>query len=278
MTVAKKINYDIRNIHDCIVQASEDYQKISKAEKKKLYREGLDRVQKNPDLKEILSMDHIHGYDVKGVKNFARIGILPPELIVIDERIRDMCLNQFWMGNPITRVNDFARCPAYGNRPCCPPFSPSSRKTKKLLDRSDVFVMLQTKLIGNEALPVQTEGPKSEASPDPYWNWQYGTMLKLEEDLKSALGKSRVLAKYGAGPCVICGVTGCTMDETCKQPDKKFCAVESVGMAAGQMCTDMAYLSGDKRWEINWIKRWTLPTQTPEKFKFVFGLALKVPN
>jgi hypothetical protein len=115
MKAAGKINYDIRNIHDCIVQATEDYQKINKKEKKKLYREGLDRVQQNPDLKEILSMDHIHGYDVKGVKNFARIGILPPELIVIDERIRDMCLNQFWMGNPITRVNDFARCPAYGN-------------------------------------------------------------------------------------------------------------------------------------------------------------------
>lgn len=267
MAVSRKINYDISNIHDCIVEDREDYQRIGQGEKKKLYRDRINRAQKNPELKEILSMKHIHGYDVKDVENFARIGILPPELIIVDERIRDMCLNQFWLTNPITRVKAFGRCPAYNNRPCCPPLSPSPKDTRKLLDRSDIFVMLQSKLLGNEAIMT-----------DPHWGWQYDTVLKLEEELKSALGKSKVLAKYGAGPCVICGPIGCTRDETCKHPDKKFCAVESVGMAVGQMCRDMTYLSGDKRWEINWIKNWSLPTQTLNKFKLTFGLALKLPN
>jgi predicted metal-binding protein len=266
MAVARKINYDIGNIQDSIVDANEWYQKIKQAEKKRLYREKLKLVNKDPRLKEILSMKHIYENDVKGVKNFARLGIMPPELIVVDERIRDMCLNQFWLSNPITRVKDFGRCPAYDHRPCCPPRSPSSKVTRKLLDRSDIFVMLQSKLIGNREIG------------DPHWKWQYETVEKLEEELKSLLGKSRVLAKYGAGPCVICGPAGCTMTKDCRYPDKKFCAVESVGMAVGQMCRDMALFTGARRWDIRWIRNWTLPTQTPQQFRLVFGLAIRLPQ
>jgi len=38
----------------------------------------------------------------------------------------------------------------------------------------------------------------------------------------------------------------------------------------------LALLTGDKAWELKWIKHWGLPTMTLKKWKVNFGLAVKL--
>jgi hypothetical protein len=40
----------------------------------------------------------------------------------------------------------------------------------------------------------------------------------------------------------------------------------------------MALVTGNKAWEIKWIKHFGLPNMTPKKWKVVFGLAVKLPT
>jgi predicted metal-binding protein len=265
MKFADRINYSIDNIERSIVADAEVGTKYSEAEKKKLYREKEKLVNKFPALKKLLDIRTIHKFPIKGVENFGRIGFLPGKLVISDDRIKDMCRNQFWTTFLTTKkkgANRFTRCPGLEKRSSCPYFTPPAKKIRETLDQADIFITLQTKLF-NELGPVQ---------------WEFQTINKLREEVESILGKKAVLQQFGAGPCQVCYPDPCLEMGKCRHPRKKAPALEAMGIPVGQLCRDMSLLTGDKAWEITWIKHFGLPNMTPKKWKVIFGLSVKLPK
>ncbi len=266
MDFPKRINYSIDNIERSIVADSEVGNKYTKAQKKKLHNEKKKLLNNYPELKEIIDMRHIYKYPIEGVKNFGRVAVLPPEIVISDNRIKDMCQNQLWTSFVSQKTNKresrFTRCPGLETRSSCPYFSPPAKKVRGLLDRSDIFIALQSKLF-NEFGHVQ---------------WEFKTINRLREDIEGVLGKKAIIQQFGAGPCQSCYPHHCLEYGKCRTPERQTPALESMGIPVGQLCRDTAYLTGEKAWEIKWIKHFGLPNMTPKKWKVVFGLAVKLPG
>ena len=266
MTFANRINYSIDNIERSIVADTLVGTKYSNSQKKKLYREKEKALNKFPELEKIINIRHIHKYPIKGVKIFSRIGIIPSKFVISDNRIKDMCQNQFWTAFRRQRKRKgelrFTRCPGLEQHSSCPYFSPPAEKVREKLDKADIFIALQTKLF-NEVKDIE---------------WEYLTINRLREEVESLIGKKAIIQQFGAGPCQSCHPLPCLGMGKCRDPRKQAPALESMGVPVGQLCRDMALLTGDKAWEIKWIKHFGLPNMTPKKWKVLFGLAVKLPT
>ena len=89
MKFDNRINYSIDSIERSIVADNPISKKYSDAQKKKLYQQQLKMLDKHPGLKKMISLRYIYKYPIKGIKNWGRIGIVPPEIIISDDRIKD---------------------------------------------------------------------------------------------------------------------------------------------------------------------------------------------
>jgi predicted metal-binding protein len=270
MNFADRINYSIDNIERSIVADNPLSTKYSDAEKKKLYRGKEKLVNKFPPLKKLLDIRTIYKFPIDGVKNFGRIGFLPSELVITDDRIKEMCRNMLWTtfgsqkerGKGKRGPKRFTRCPGLEKHSSCPYFTPPAKKVREKLDEADIFIALQTKLF-NEVQDVR---------------WQFLTINKLREEVETVLGKKAILQQFGAGPCQTCFPEPCLEMGKCRNPKKRVPALEAMGIPVAQLCRDMSLLTGKKAWEIKWIKHWGLPNMTPKKWKVAFGLAVKLPE
>ncbi|MCP4715815.1 MAG: hypothetical protein GY868_11915, partial [Deltaproteobacteria bacterium] len=220
-------------------------------------------VASHPELSSILSLKHIRSYPIKGSRFFARIGILPPELVVVDQRIKDLCSLPFWTRyeDPAGKVyQHFNKCPGVGRLPGCPPNSPDVAKVQTKIDSSDLFIVLQTKL--------QAER----------WDtrWKFDVLHRLAKDIRAALNREAVKEIYGSGPCTACRKQDCMHELPCKSPSLKTISLESMGICVDRLCSDLALLSGDKRWQLTWLKHFGLPQQTPKQWKYVEAIAVKL--
>ena len=73
----------------------------------------------------------------------------------MDSRIQDMCSLPFWTYYG-SGDGSFSRCAGVGVFSCCPPFSLKAEKVQALLDKADIFVVLQTRAavnVGNDPGP-----------------------------------------------------------------------------------------------------------------------------
>jgi hypothetical protein len=266
MNYADRINYSIDNIERSIVADNPIGTKYTNSQKKKLYQEKEKKLNKFPELKKIINIPHIHKYPIKGVAIFSRIGILPGKLVISDDRIKDMCQNQFWTSfrrqRKRLRERRFTRCPGLTQHSSCPYFTPPAKKVREKLDKADIFIALQTKLF-NEVKHVE---------------WEFLTINRLREEIEALLGKKAIIQQFGAGPCQACHPLPCLGMGKCRNPRRKAPALEAMGVPVGQLCRDMALVTGNKAWEIKWIKHFGLPNMTPKKWKVVFGLAVKLPT
>ena len=259
------VNYSVKNIIYSILEDNPKARKYSDAKKKKLYNNCLNYLNKCPELKKILSIAHIRKYPVKGVNFFARIGVIPPELVIVDERIKNMCTLPYW-----TLYNDkkgniyrgFGKCPGHGWLPSCPPNSPSVEKVQKILDQSDFFIVLQTKLLSERGDTM----------------WKFTVLHRLAHEIEKVLGKKSVTGKYGSGPCTACKSQNCIYNKPCKSPELKTISLESMGICVERLCTDLALLTGQNAWKITWLKHFGLPQQTPKKWKYVEAISVKMPK
>jgi hypothetical protein len=261
-----RINYFIDNVERSIAADNPLSVRYTNEQKKKIYQQKLKMLANYPELKKIIDIKHIHNYPIEGVKNWGRIGIIPPEIVISDDRIKDMCRYQFWTGfvrrTRKKREWRFTRCPGLESASACPYFTPPAKKVRELLDRSDIFIVMQTKLFADYG-GVQ---------------WEFKTITRFREDVQKVLGKRAVLQTFGAGPCQICYPRGCLENGKCRNMALQVPSMEAMGIPVGRLSRDMALLMGNKAWEIKWIKNWGLPTMTPKKWKVHFGLAVKLPE
>jgi predicted metal-binding protein len=259
------INYSVRAIIDCILSDNFRAKKYSCRKKTYIYNELLIKTSKVPELKSVLTPSHIKSYRIEGAELFARIGILPPELVIVDERFKNMCCMPYWTvykGSDGGAYKHFGRCPGYGWLPGCPPQSPPVESVQAVLDRADIFIVLETKLLSER------------------WKvgWKFAVLHRLARDIEAVLGKGTVIERYGSGPCNACTAQPCLHSQPCAAPKLKTISLESMGICVDRLCSDLALLTGDPRWRLTWLKHFGLPQQKPEKWKYVEALAVKLPE
>jgi len=259
------INYSIKNIIQCILEDNPKSHEYTLAQKRSLFKERSEFLHKHPKLEKILSVSHIHRYPIKGTHHFARISILPPELIVIDQRIKDMCTLPFWTtgkdknGKP---YRWFGKCPGYNYLPGCPPNSPSVKKTQEMLNHSDLFIVLQTRLISERGIV----------------RWHFLVLHKLAHEIEKIFGTGSVIEKFGSGPCTACNTQPCLRGKPCRNPSLKTFSLESMGICVESICSDLCLLTGQRAWKLKWLKHFGYPQQSPMQWKYVEALAIKLPR
>jgi predicted metal-binding protein len=258
-------NYSIKNVIDSILEDNLKARKLTKTRKGLLYKNSLKALEKNPELKKLISLSRIKNYPYDGAKNFARIGILSPEMVIVDQRIKDMCMMPHWILRPDAggkQTKTFGRCPGYGNLPGCPPNTTPVEEVEAKLKKADLFIVLQTHLISKSG---------------DLAGWKFHVLNRLKRDIEKALGKGAVVEKYGSGPCVACKTISCMTGKPCKTPKLKTVALESMGICVDRLCNDLAELTGQNAWKIKWMKHFGFPQQKPKSWKYVEALAVKLP-
>jgi predicted metal-binding protein len=258
-----KSNYSIENIAQSIVKDNPTGKNHSERDKKELYEERLQLLVDLPKLQEIINLEHIHTYDIPWAKRIARLAIVPPQIIVVDSRIQDMCYLPFWTYYG-SEEGSFGRCAGVGAFSCCPPFNAKAEKVQGLLDKSDIFLVLQTRMAS------------MIGSGDP--SGQFKVINRLTDEINSLLGKRAVVQKFGGGPCFACYPETCEGEGKCNAPHLKVPSLEGMGLCVDQLCKDLSFLTGDRAWKITWIKGFGTNDQTPKRFKGVSGLAINLKS
>ncbi len=254
-------NYSIEAIAQSIVKDHPVSQKYTDDDKKRMHREGQEKVEALPDLKALLSLDHIHSYENTFTPYLKRLAIIPPEIVVADSRIQDMCALPYWSYYGTEGEGSFGPCSGIGAFSCCPPFSLKADKVQVKLDKSDLFLVMQT-----QTRDFGVDEPGDQAK----------TINRLEKEITEILGKGSVVQKFGGGPCLACAPEPCECEGKCRAPENKVPALESLGVCVDQICKDCALLTGDNTWPITWIKGFGGPNQSPMQSKATIALAVKL--
>ena len=260
---ALPINYSIENMVRCIEEDNAAGNRYTEAEKMALYADCRRRVDANPKLKRVLSLSHVRNCRVPGAEWIARIGVLPPQCVVVDRRIKELCALPFWLhgedkdGKPVKR---FGKCPGYDFLPGCPPHSIPAGEVEERLKKADILVVLQTKLLSESGIA-----------------WKFRLLRRLASDIEKAAGKGAVVERYGSGPCGACKIQSCLSREPCASPALRTEALESMGISVDRICRDLAALTGQKAWEIRWIRHFGFREQTPKEWKYVMALGVRLP-
>jgi predicted metal-binding protein len=254
-------NYSIENIAQSIVRDSEAGKKYSNEDKSKLYEQGLTLLENFPKLKEIICLEHLRGYDNAWVEKLARLAVMPPQIIIADSRIQDMCYLPFWSYYG-SGEGSFGRCAGVGNFSGCPPFNLKAEKVQERLNKADIFLVLQTRL------------GSMHGTTDP--GEQFRTLNRLTDEINSLMGKGTVVQKFAGGPCFACFPEVCEGGGKCEAPHLKIPSLEGMGICVDQLCKDAAFLTKDESWKITWIKGFGTSDQKPKKMKGTVGLAISL--
>jgi len=259
-----QIAYGIEAIHDSIVTDTDIFRKYSSNSKKiSLYREKKKILDKYPELKEIISAKFVSSLDKARGKFVGKVDWLPPQLVMTDQRIREMCRNMFTYSDDYVKKTGlrFGPCPGLEKMSGCPMFSPGPKEIRPKLDKADIFIAMQSKdFIKRDQIP----------------GWHSVIMIKLKREIEKLLGEGSVTDAFGAGPCQLCHPQPCLAGGKCRSPKLHLYSLESVGIPVGQLCKDIALVSGNDDWKITWIKYFNTPRQTSNKWKLTSGLAVKL--
>ena len=264
MSEQPQVAYNIEVIHDCIVNDTDIYRKFKSKDKKlTLYRKRKKLLDKHPEVKTMIDPKFVSSLNPKRGTYVDKVAWMPPELIITDQRIREMCRNLFAYPKVYVKKTGlrFGSCPGFEKLSACPMFSPSPEEARAKLDKGDIFIALQSKNF--------IEGPEIPG-------WQDFLIRKLKKEIELVKGEGSVTATFGAGPCQVCHPNPCLGGGDCRIPEERLFALESVGIPVGQLCKDMALFTGNDDWRIRWIKYTGTPRQKPKRWKTTGGLAVRL--
>jgi len=257
------VNYSIKNIIASILSDVPAARRFSADRKRRLYRSALRSLEDYPRLQALLNARRIRAYPFDGSRFFARVAVLPPELVVVDERFQNLCCLPYWTvysdgkGHAYRR---FDRCPGYGKLPGCPPKARPVAEVKKLLDRSTHVIVLQTKRL-QERWRVK---------------WKFDVLHRLGREIDEVCGSGTVTGVFGSGPCAACNAQYCLYGRPCKTPALRTASLEACGICVARLCDDLALLTGDRAWKLTWLRHFGLPQQRPKTWKYVEAIAIRL--
>ena len=264
MAEQPKVAYSVEVIHDCIVRDTPLYNKFRSQEKKRvLYRKKKKLLEECQPVVSMIDSGFVRSLDPERGRFLGKVGWMPSELIIVDQRIREMCRNLFFYPDELVKKTGlrFGPCPGFDKLSACPQFSPVPEETRARLDAADIFIALQSRsFLTGPAIP----------------GWQDVLIRKLKKEIERVNGKGSVTAAFGAGPCRVCYPQPCLGGGKCRVPKERLYALESAGIPVGQLCKDMAFFTGNDGWKIKWIKFTGTPRQTPKRWKTTGGLAVRL--
>jgi len=264
MKKTPRVTYGIEAIHDCIVQDTDIHRKYSsKGEKASLYRKKEKMLAGKNGLNEMISAGFVRSLDKRRGRYVGKVGWMPSALVIADQRIRELCRNMFMYTDEYFKKTGlrFGPCPGLEKMSGCPMFSTRPEEIRKKLDDADIFIAMQSKeFVRRPGIP----------------GWHDYLLRKLKKEIESLLGKGAVTSAFGAGPCQFCHPKKCLGKGDCRAPDMHLFSLESVGVPVGELCKDMALLTGDDDWKIKWIKFYNTPLQTSKHWKLTSGLAVNL--
>jgi len=259
------VAYSVRTIVHCILTDNPKACRYTTAHKRSAYRACRARLEALPRLLQTLQLRRLHAHASEKARFFARIGVLPPELVIVDERFKHLCMLPYWTIHADQHgraYRSYGMCPGYGRLPGCPPDSVPVGTVQSLVDQSDFFVVLQTRLHNDR----------------PSDTWRFDVLHGLSRDIEHVLGRGSVVAKFGAGPCNACAARHCLYGQPCKTPRLQTVSLESAGICVDRLCSDLALLTNNPAWRLTWLKHFGFPQQTPRKWKYVEALAVRLPR
>jgi len=259
-----QIAYNIEVIHDCIVHDTDVYKKYkAKTKKTALYRQKKKLLAKHPDVRKMIDLKFVKSLNKERGRYVGKVAWIPSELIITDQRIQGLCRNLMTYPEEYAKQFGikFGSCPGSGRLSACPPFSPPSEETRAKLDKADIFIALQSQYF---------------IAPPEIVGWQDFLVRKLRKEIEKAAGPGSVTAYFGAGPCRMCHPKECLGGGECRMPEERIFALESTGIPVGQLCKDIALLTGNDSWKIKWIKYTGTPRQTTKRWKTTAGLAVRL--
>lgn len=257
------VNYSIKNIIASLLQDIPHAHRFTEGKKKELYRNALRAVDNNERLKSVLSLKHIHSYPIPGSSFFARLGVLPADMVIVDERFQNLCCMPYWTvynngtGGTYKR---FDRCPGFGRLPGCPPSGMNIEEVQERLKKSSHIIVLQTRLLAER------------------WKakWKFDVLHRLARDIDDACGMEVVTGRFGSGPCNACSAQYCLQDQECKTPDLKTVSLEAAGICVDRLCSDLALVTGNRAWKLTWLRHFGLPQQSPKRWKYVVAITVNL--
>ena len=266
MSLRARVAYDIQVIHDCIVHDTDIYRKFNTQSKKlSLYRKKKKMLDNNPEIKQLIDLKFVRSLDPKRGALMGKVGWLPTELIITDQRIQEMCHGMFSYPKILSdRIGmSYGPCPNCGKASACPPFSYSAQEARSKLDQGDIFIVLQSRNF-------------VEFTDVTYPGFHEVLLRKLKKEIEKIKGKKAVTCVLSAGACRLCHPKACLGGGKCRMPEHRFYALEAVGVPVAQLCDDMALLTGNKSWKMNFLKYFGTSRQTPKRWKLTCGIAVKL--
>ena len=264
MAERPQVAYSVEVIHDCIVRDTALYDRFRSREKKRaLYRKKKKLLSTCRSTAEMIDPAFVRSLDGERSVFLDKVDWMPSELVIVDQRIREMCRNLFAYPEEYVKKTGirFGPCPGFEKLSACPLFSPSPEETRGKLDTADIFIALQSRsFVKGPAIP----------------GWQDVLIRKFKKEIERVNGKGSVTAAFGAGPCRVCYPQPCLGGGKCRVPKERLYALESAGVPVGQLCKDMAFFTGNDGWKIKWIKFTGTPRQTPKRWKTTGGLAVRL--
>jgi predicted metal-binding protein len=235
----------------------------TKAKKRALYSKRKKLLDKHPEVKKMIDPKFVSSLDPERGKYLGKVNWMPTELVITDQRIREMCRNMFTYPEEYVKATGlrFGPCPGLERMSGCPMFSPRPEEVRVKLNNADVFIALQSKYFVKR--PEIT-------------GWHEFLIRKLKKAVEKVEGKGSAIVTFGSGPCQLCHPNPCLGGGKCRAPNKRLFSPESVGIPVGQLCNDMALLTGDNGWKLGWMKYYGTPRQTRNRWKFTFGLAVRL--
>ena len=257
------VNYSLKNIIASILSDIPAARRYSESRKRRLYRATQSSLDGHPHLRALLSPRLIRAYPFEGSRFFARVGVLPPALVIVDERFHNLCCLPYWTvysdgkGHAYRR---FDRCPGYGRLPGCPPHARPVGEVHAILRRSTHFIVLQTRLL-QERWQVK---------------WKFDVLHRLAREVEAACGPGTVTGVFGSGPCAACSPQYCRQNQLCRTPALQTASLEACGICVARLCDDLALLTGNRSWTLTWLRHFGLPQQQPKRWKYVEAIAISV--
>ena len=182
----------------------------------------------------------------------ARVALVSPAVVVVDERIPDLCAHPYLRSDGSLKAcggirNRRSACPGSG--------APLPAETRAMLDASRLVVVLQA------------DGLRHYDHQRQF----HVTLLAIEKHLRA--GGFEITQSWSAGPCRIC--PECLGNGDCKVPELRRYSMEGSGMGVFLTCQRLAQFTQDPHWRLDLIQDWELSSQSQPTFKSVVAIGMR---
>ena len=210
---------------------------------------------KYPELEKITQIEAlkcIHPAAGLMPEYLARAILVSPEIIMVDDRIPDLCSFPYMRPDGTLQACGGVR----SHRSACPGSgAPQPAATRIVLDASKIVLVVQAENLTHYDHQRQL----------------HVTLLAIENDIQKS--GFEISGSWSAGPCRIC--LECLGYGDCKAPQLRRYSMEASGIGVFLTCDRIAQVTEDSSWALRLIDHWEWSDQSRPTFKSVAAIGIR---